>query len=246
MIREEYLRRPFDTAHVDLYLSGADGARIYWPWRMEPPHEASESYRNACERYIIDSAPQRDDITTRDALDTGHRLDAEVVSLADVYQDKDATVDSLLRGLETADDHPFDGTLLLPLQEPFVESYREIGEPDDYWIGLGGLKDASDYRRIEAAKSFRDYAKNDVHVHGFGWGPTEELAAAIRETPTLLDSVDYSTPVRNIPASTTPGDEVMSVQAAYAGARLVRDLREVTPLPDDVSHDAPQASLTDL
>jgi hypothetical protein len=246
MIREEYLRRLVDAAHVALYLSGSDGARVYWPWRMEPPHEASQSYRNACERYVIDSAPQREDITTRDALDTGHRLDAEVVSLADVYQDKDATVNALTQGLAVADNHPFNGTLLLPLQEPFVECYRELGEPHGDWIGLGGLKNASDHARIKAAREFRGYVGPDVHIHGFGWGPREELAAAIRETPTMLNSLDYSTPVRDAPRDVTPGDERMSVQAAYAGYRLVRDLREVTPHPDDPELSHSQPALGDL
>jgi hypothetical protein len=229
MIREEYLRRLIDASPIELYLSGSDGARIYWPWRMEPPKEASESYRNACEQYIIDSDPKDDSVSTRDVLDTAVSLDAEVASLADVYQDKDATVESILRGFEVADDHDFDGTLLVPLQQPYVECYREIGEPRDEWVGLGGLKKGSDHARVTAARRFRESVGTDVHVHGFGWGPTEGIAAAIRQTPSILDSLDYSTPVRDVPVDATPGDEVMSVQAAYAGARLVRDLRECVP-----------------
>lgn len=232
MIREEYLRRLVDAAHVELYLSANDGARIYWPWRMQPPKEASDTYRNACERYVIDSDPLDDSVTTRDVLDCTHRLDAEVASLADVYQDKDATVDSLLNGLATADDHDFDGTLLLPLQQPYVECYQEIGEPDDHWIGLGGLKDASDRERMDAARTFRSEVGGDVHVHGFGWGVSETVWRAVHDWPELLDSLDYSSPVQSNVVDLTPGEERMSVTAAYAGARLIRDLRELTPYPD--------------
>jgi hypothetical protein len=235
MIRDEYLRRLTDAAHVELYLSAGDGARIYWPWRMEPPKEACQSYRNACERYVIDSDPQDDDVTAEDVLDTAFRLDAEVASLADVYQNKPATVDSLLRGLDVADDHPFDGTLLLPLQAPYAECWREIGEPTDEWIGIGGLKDAPDSARIRAAREIRQAVGDGAHVHGFGWGPTDELARAIRREPSLLDSLDYSTPVRSIPIDVTPGKERKSVTAAYAGARLVSDLREVSPYADSGS-----------
>lgn len=241
MIREEYLRRLVDAAHVELYLSGCDGARIYWPWRMEPPHEATPSYRNACERYVIDSAPKRDDITTTDALDKAVAVDAEVASLADVYQDKPATVDSLLAGLEVADDHQFDGTLLLPLQDPFVECWREIGAPvEDVWLGIGGLKDASDASRITAAEELRGVVGDGAHIHGFGWGPNGDLAAAIREDPDLLDSLDYATHLQDaVYEDMSPGEERMSVQAAYAGYKMVRDLREVTPFPDtDDSADA--------
>jgi len=230
MIREEYLRRLVDAAYVDLYLSAVDGKRIYWPWRMQAPKDATEGYRNSCEQYVIDSDPQDDDVTTRDVLDTAAELDAEVASLADVYQDKDATVESLLDGLALADDHRFDGTLLLPLQSPVDECWREIGEPTDEWRGIGSLKDASDHARVQAAKRFRDAAGYCVHLHGFGWGPTDGLASEIRPRPDLLDSVDYSTPCRGMPVPVASGDEIMSVQAAYAGARLVRDLRRVSPL----------------
>lgn len=247
MIREEYLRRLVDAAHVDLYLSGTDGARMFWPWRMQPTHEASATYRNACEQYVVDSAPQREDISTENTLDVAYRVDAEVASLADVYQDKPATVDSLLDGLAIADDHPFDGTLLLPLQEPFVECWRDIGAPtDDVWLGVGGLKDASDAARIRASEDLRAAVGDDAHIHGFGWGPTNDLAAAIRSTPSLLDSLDYSTPVRSTPMDHSPGEERMSVAAAYAGARLIRDLREVTPFPDTSNSASAQAGVADF
>jgi hypothetical protein len=100
------------------------------------------------------------------------------------------------------------------------------------------LKDASDSVRIRAAEQFRDYAGTDVHVHGFGWGVSVDLAAAIRDRSTLLDSLDYSSPVQSSVTDVTPGDERMSVTAAYAGARLVRDLREVTDHPDPPDGDA--------
>ena len=240
MLRDEYLRRLIDHANVQLYLSANDGARIYWPWRMQPPKNACKGYRNACERYIIDSDPLDDSVTTSDVLDSAHKLNAEVASLQDVYQDKDATVDSLLRGLEIADDHAFDGDLLLPLQQPYVDCYEELGRPSNHLIGLGGLKDAPNRERIKAARQLRNHVGPDVWLHGFGWGPTGELARAIRNDGTLLDSLDYSTPVQSVDYSlSTSGDERMSVTAAYAGARLVRDLREVSthteqPEPKDL------------
>jgi hypothetical protein len=246
MIRDEYFRRLVDAAHVDLYLSANDGARIYWPWRMQPPSEASDTYRNACEQYVIDSDPTEDDVTTADVLSCAAALDAEVASLADVYQDKDATVDALLRGLEVADDHRFDGTLLLPLQQPYVECYREIGEPTDHWIGLGGLKGGSAHARIQSATRFRTHTDPNLHLHGFGWGPRDGLGAAIRDDPALLDSLDYSTPMQTMVAGVAPGDERMSVQAAYASARLIQDLRRVTPHPDDEPDTTAQTTASDF
>jgi len=229
MLRDEYLRRLIDASPIELYLSAGDGARIYWPWRMEPPKEASRSYRNVCEKYIIDSDPLDDAVTTKQVLDKAVAVDAEVASLQDVYLDKEATVESLLRGMEVADDHEFDGKLLLPLQSPFVECYKEVGEPTDHLIGIGGLKDGTEWERIEATKTLRSYTGNDVWIHGFGWGPTDKLAQQIRSTPDLIDSLDYSTPVQTAIKSTDmPGAERKSLIAMRAATQLVQDLRRCT------------------
>jgi hypothetical protein len=243
MLRPEYLRRLTDAAHVELYLSGNDGARLYWPWRMNRPRLANRSYRDACEKYVIDSDPENDDVTATDVLDTAHRLDAEVASLQDVYQDKDATVDALLEGLEVADDHPFDGELLLPLQEPYIECWRELGEPTKDWLGIGGLKKAPSKRRIAAARSLRREVGSDAHIHGFGWG-VNGIAEHIRRDPDLIDSLDYSTPVQNSSHDDcSPGKERKSVVAMGAAQRLVRDLREVSPYPHPDTDPTEQTTL---
>lgn len=232
MLRQEYLRRLVDGAHVRLYLSANDGARLYWPWRMHPPKEATESYRDACEHYVIDSDPLDDDVTAKDVLDKAQALDAEVASLQDVYQDKDATVESLLAGLEVADDHAFDGTLLLPLQAPYAECWRELGEPTEHWLGIGGLKDARPKARLKATESLRETVGEQPWIHGFGWG-VEGLASEIRNRPELLDSLDYSTPMQSADMAGSAGKERMSVVAMEAATQLVHDLREVSEYPNE-------------
>jgi len=213
-----------------------DGARIEWPWRMLPPKSATASYRDACETLVVDSDPLDDDVGATDVLDCAHRLDAEIASLQDVYQDKDATVGALLRGLEVADDHAFDGTLLLPLQEPFVDCWRELGEPTEHWLGIGGLKDARDSERLTAVQTVRSAAGTDAWLHGFGWG-VKGIAREIREAPELLDSVDYSTPMQSVSYDYARGQESKSVAAARAGAQLIEDLRSVSDLIDAESHE---------
>jgi len=232
MLRDEYFRRLVDGAHIELYLSAIDGARIYWPWRMQPPKDASSRYRNACEKYIIDSDPLDDAVTTEDVLDCAVAVGAEVASLQDVYQNKSATADSLLEGLAIADDHAFDGELLLPLQKPYVECWEEIGEPTTHLLGIGGLKDARPAERLQATRELRGAVGADVWIHGFGWG-VDGLAEAIRDDPQLLDSLDYSTPMQQAAHNdASSGDEVMSVAAMEAATKLVRDLREVSAHPD--------------
>jgi len=246
MLRDEYLRRIIDAAHIEIYLSANDGKRIYWPWRMHPPKEANMGYRNACETYIIDSDPLDDSVTAKTVLDTAFRLDAEIASLQDVYQDKDATVDSLLQGLEVADSHQFNGRLLLPLQEPYVECWKELGEPTEHLLGIGGLKDANTWDRIDATKNLRSAVGEDVWIHGFGWGPTDKLAQAIRDQPNLLDSIDYSTPMQSVDFSYLNGKESMSVAAMQAGTQLVQDLRKCSSLVDHTSEDVRPENNTSL
>lgn len=228
MIRDEYLRRLVDAAHVDLYLSGMDGARIYWPWRMEPVHEATVSYRNACEHYIVDSSFNNPDITNKDALDKAHEIGAEMVVLEDVYQDFTATVNRVLEGLELADDHPFEGDIMVPLQAPHDECYAELSGGGDAYA-IGGVKDAMPKVKVSAVQRVREVAGDDVHLHGLGFGPTDAVVKAVRENPNLIDSVDYSTPVQNaMTDSTAPGEERKSVVAARAAATLIEDLRKVS------------------
>lgn len=235
MIREEYLRRLVDRCYVDLYFSACDGARLYWPWRMQPVHEADRRHRDACESYIVDSSFKDDSITNEDVLDAAARLDAEVAVLADVYQDKPATVDAVLDGIETCDSHRFDGEIMVPLQPPHGDCYRDLeGQADIY--AIGGVKDAGDTARIEAAREVRGIAGEDVHLHGLGYGTTDAIVAALRDDPALLDSVDYSTAMQDaLAVPVEPGAERMSVVASHAATRLITDLRRLSPYPQTPS-----------
>lgn len=240
MIREEYLRRLVDAAHVDLYLSATDGARVYWPYRMQPVHEADKRHRNACERYIVDSSFQDESITNEDVLDTARDLEAEAALLADVWQDVDATVHALVEGLELYEDHAFDGEVLLPLQPPHDECYRRLidrGVSPGHIFAIGGVKDSGDEAKIAGARAVRNLAGPEVHIHGLGFGVTDRLVDAVREEPGLLDSLDYSTPVQNaMDGSIDAGDERMSVVASRAASQLIEDCRRLTPFVDGPDH----------
>lgn len=234
MIRDEYLRRIIDNAYVDLYLSATDGARSYWPYRMQPVHEADTRHRNACEHFIVDSSFSREDITNIDVLDAAASLNAETAVLADVWHDIDATVEAILDGLELADDHRYDGQLMVPLQPPHGDCYAQLeGQGIDIWA-IGGVKDAGDKAKLAGARAVRDAAGPDAHVHGLGFGVTDDLVAAVRDDPGLLDSLDYSTPVQNaLNEPTAPGAERMSIVSARAITQLIDDARRLSPYVND-------------
>lgn len=228
MLREEYLRRLVDESYIELYLSSVDGARIYWPWRMQIPKDASTKYRNACEKYIIDSDFADEGVTNEDVLDCAFRVNAEVATLADVYQDCEQTIDAVLNGAELYEDHPFDGELLIPLQRPYVECYESVKDCGTYF-GLGGIKDESLAKKLELIREFRDAVGPDPHLHGFGMGVSRQLAVQLHRNPEFIDSVDYTTPIQTSITNVASGKDRMTVVATRALAKLVEDLRLVTP-----------------
>lgn len=231
MLRDEYFRRLVDDSYIDLYLAGNDGARIYWPWRMARENGSlGDRHRNACEVYWVDSSIFNSEYQNEEALDDAFKYDAEAVLLADTMDDYEQTVESIKNGLDLADDHLFDGDVIIPLQKPYDDCYLEFEDESDYYA-IGGLNRGSDAQRIGAARDVRDVAGYDIHLHGLGWGPRDQLAGAIHDDPQLIDSVDYSTPVQNN-ANAEHGDEHMSITAYEAGGRLLRDLRRVTPNVD--------------
>lgn len=91
---------------VDIYLSANDGARMWWPWRMQPPAEASATYRGVCDHYIIDSEPQSPSVTNEEVLDCADALDADGVLLVDYFPFEE--YDSILYDAEGEPKDPVD------------------------------------------------------------------------------------------------------------------------------------------
>lgn len=240
-----YLAHLVNEAYVDLYLSvnvgsttAPKGSRAYYPYRLEQAHEIPESATShpECYRYIVDSSYNKPEYGNEEVLDTAHRVDADTVVLADVLNDIDGTVEAVIEGLELYEEHDFDGDIIIPLQPPHDECFvklRNRGVSMDHTFALGGLKNCNDdKKKINAAKSLREVAGDEVSIHGLGYGITPQIADAIRENPNLLDSMDYSTPAQSGIDNLMKGKEGLCTVAARAGAGLVEDLRRISPLVD--------------
>lgn len=232
MILQEYFNRLVHASPVDYYVSGIDGARVTWPWRMNRAKSSAfrRAYVDACQHHILDSNFQDESVTNRDVLDQAYEYESDGAVLADVYQDADATIPALIDGIELYRDHPFNGLLVLPLQDPFTECYDAVKPHTDgldVWWAIGGLKDADATVKVEKAREFREYVGGGVHVHGLGFGVTETLARAVRRDPDLLDSIDNSTAVSNT-VSGLSGGEQTTVTAARALAKRLEYLRQLT------------------
>lgn len=85
--------------------------------------------------------------------------------------------------------------------------------------------------RLKAVRELREAVGDGVWLHGFGWG-VKGIANAIRNEPSLLDSIDYSTPMQDADMAGSAGKERMSVVAMEAAQQLIHDLREVSEYPD--------------
>ena len=229
MISQDYVDRILDACPIEVYLSANDGAQTSWPFRMQPTHEANYRYADIAETFVVDSAWQKPELGNRDALDKGAELGADVVVLADVFGDCDATVDALLEGLEVADDHEFGGKLMLPLQPPHDKCYLEIGDHDDVWWAIGGVKDWHATEKVQAAETLRGVA-GDVRLHGLGWGATDEVVRAVRENPSLVDSIDSrSSHADAMEHPVWPGSERSTVTAVHCVAHLLEACRRMSP-----------------
>lgn len=236
MIDREYVNRLVRATPVEYYVSGHDGARAWWPWRMMKAHsvELRPAHVEKSGTFALDSNFKDDSVTNRDVLDQAATLGADIAVLADVYQEMEPTVGALLDGLELAGEHHFDGRLMLPLQAPHVECYEQVAPsaPNDVLWAIGGLKDENAMVKIDAAKRLRDVAPN-AHIHGLGYGVTEELARSVRQNPSLLDSVDSSTSLSNGIGGQPGRDEKTTIVAARATAERLERLRWLTPFAEE-------------
>jgi len=243
-----YLASLIKHAHVDAYLSvnvgsptAERGSRAFYPFRLEPVHEIPDTATSHpdCHRYIVDSSIQHDEYDNEDALEAAHRVDADAVILADEWHDMDGTIEAIIDGIEHVNTHAFSGDVILPLQPPHdlcLKHLLDRGVSTTHTFALGGLKDTNDdHTKINAARAVRDVAPSELTLHGLGFGITNTMASAIRETPALLDSLDYSTPAQNAIGDAMPGEERLCTVAAQTGAAFIEDLRKISTLVNDES-----------
>lgn len=188
MIQVDKDHRIFRETPVKLFFS-EKAVPLAWPWRMSGAQHARQEMVDMSDYYILDSAFQVEEIGTKEVLDRAVELGADMAVLVDEYGNAKKTIDTVLRDMEIVDDHKFDGDIMVPLQPPHTKSYRALEGVGD-WYGLGGTAKLPPEKKIKAAEEVRQVAGPDPHLHGLGWGMTDKIIRAVREDPTLIDSVD--------------------------------------------------------
>lgn len=248
-------------AAVDLYLPGGNG-RMYWPYRLQPQHEATPSIRRKSFKYILDSGFKENAEITNDAIiEAAHKYEPEFVipkdqvRYIDGVSDRDAiekTAERVNDFLDSIDEASFPSKVLIPLQPPYDLhlAYLEKHYPRQLkrsHFALGGLARDKPESQLEHIKRFRRFAGYDSYAHGFGLGVSRLLIEAIRDDPGLLDSVDASTAQQHakngevagvsrvkVYVGTAQGDEVSTTAGQYIMAEMCDLARMLAPsLTDD-------------
>ncbi len=184
-----------DACPVDIYA--ASSLKHPWPYRLQNAAECYQaSFWRSPER-IMDSAIG-EDLANEDVLAEAVEKRATAVVAKDYLHDQEATTDSIHQfvDLHDPDEHP---PAYVPLQPPYNEHVAEVyplveESHLDHRYMLGGLANASPEVRIDEMLAFRSEVGDEPVAHGLGWGLDDQLVATVREEPTLLDSVDNSSP----------------------------------------------------
>lgn len=239
----EYRLEIIAQSAVKVYIA-SHNRRYYYPYRLQGADQAREWARASSLELIIDSAINNPDIGNEETLDRAHDLNADYVIPADVCRDQDATTESVTEFLEIYETHPCTATPIIPLQPPYDRHYRALSGYSHY--ALGGIANRPPSEQIEAIRRFRDEAGWRPHAHGLGLGASITLIRALRDDPSLLDSLDLSTPeqmvINDQIADKTwtqrrfrypRGEDSTTLRAAYASALALQLNYMLSPICDD-------------
>ncbi|WP_256392792.1 hypothetical protein [Natronoarchaeum rubrum] len=255
-----YLRRLevlLDACPVRIYA--ASSLKHPWPYRLQNAAECYPASFWRSQDRILDSAIGKD-LSNEEVLDHAVERHATAVVAKDYLHDPEATTESIRKFVDLYDPdvHP---RAFVPLQPPYDEHvakvYPLVEESQlDHRYMLGGLATASPSERIDALLAFRREIGEEPIAHGLGWGLDDELVATIRDEPTLLDSVDNSSPsqaaqngqvldkhwqARDCP--NVDGKYQNSVHGAFEFAMLVQATHRLTEFNDDFEGLTEQAGL---
>lgn len=176
---------------------------------------------------------------------------------------RQATTDSVREFVDVYDPelHP---PAYIPVQPPYpdhLESVYPIIEESnlDHRYMLGGLAEEPPARRIAGARAFRTAVGYQPTAHGLGWGLEDDLLAAVRDDPRLIDSVDNSSPAQAVQndqilnkhwqstdCAHVDGQYQNAVGGAFEFAMLVQATHRLTEFNDDVACLADQSNLSEF
>jgi hypothetical protein len=249
-----------EACPVDIYA--ASSLKHPWPFRLQNAAECYPASFWRSQERILDSAIG-EDLSNAEVLEHAIERHATAVVAKDYLHDREATTESIREfvGLHDPDRHP---RAYIPLQPPFDEHVRDVypiieDSHLQHRYMLGGLANAPPARRIDELLAFRAEVGDDPVAHGLGWGLDDELVAAVRDEPSLLDSVDNSSPSQAVqnnqildkhwrakPCAHVDGRYQNTVGGAFEFAMLVRAAHRLTEFNEDFADSGEQSGLADF
>jgi len=245
---------------LDIYA--ASSLKHPWPYRLQNAAECYPASFWRSQDRILDSAIG-EDLTNQDVLSHAVERHATAVVAKDYLNDQEATTESIREFIDLYDSqtHP---RAYIPLQPPYeehvVDVYPLVEESGlSHRYMLGGLANAAPGERIDRLLDFRAEVGDEPTAHGLGWGLEDQLVATIREEPTLLDSVDNSSPSQAVqnnkvldkhwrakPCQHVDGRYQNAVGGAFEFAMLVQAVHRLTDYNDDFQTQTDQRDLADF
>lgn len=190
MTYRDYDLERVDRCPIDIYV--ASNMPYPYPYKLGKPANQTPKIRDSCTTWIQDSGIG-DDTTNADVLDLAAEYDADFVIPCDELHDQPATTDAVHEFLELYDDSDVRATPLIPLQPPYDEHYHDL--PDFPAYCLGGIAfDYSAREQVTELQKFRRVAGDGPYAHALGIGGSMTVVNAIANDPSLVQSVDCSTP----------------------------------------------------
>ena len=175
---------------IDIYV--ASNMPYPYPYKLGKPANQTPKIRESCTTWIQDSGIG-DDTTNKDVLQLANEYDADFVVPCDELHDQPATTKAVHEFLELYDDSDVRATPMIPLQPPYDKHYTEL--PDYPAYCLGGIAfDYSAREQVQELQRFRRVAGNSPYAHALGIGGSMTVVNAIANNPSLVQSVDCSTP----------------------------------------------------
>ncbi|MDR5657672.1 hypothetical protein RH831_10840 [Halodesulfurarchaeum sp. HSR-GB] len=173
------------------------GSNYDYPYKLEK-YPGSETIRDTCVEYILDSNINDPSVTNQEILDMAFERRADYVVPKDTPGNAKETVASLREFRNLMDKHrDLYGHLtpIAPLQPPHKETYLKYESLYEKFpiIGIGGLRNANPSRQLAAVKNVREVV-GQKPIHGFGMGGQLDFIKTVRDNPGLIQSVDLSTP----------------------------------------------------
>ncbi|WP_436909958.1 hypothetical protein [Halosimplex marinum] len=249
-----------DACPLDIYA--ASSLKHPWPYRLQNAAECYPASFWRSQDRIMDSAIG-EDLTNEDVLAHAVERHATAVVAKDYLHDQEATTESIreFADLHDREEHP---RAYVPLQPPYDEHVAEVYPIIEeshlsHRYMLGGLANASPEERIDGLLAFRTEVGDGPTAHGLGWGLDDELVETLREGPSLLDSVDNSSPSQAVqndqildkhwrakPCRHVDGQYQNAVGGAFEFAMLVQATHRLTDYNDDFQKRTDQRNLAEF